>query len=172
MQGIFKMVAVLLACLPLLGPVQTAGADEVMPVVTFDRVGKAMNDADAGNADAQFELGKMYYVGNGVPRDYTEARRWYAKAAAQGHAKAQICLGNMHYEGNGVPRNFAEARRWWEKAATQGKAPAQYNLGVLYDAGLGVRQDKRTAKAWYGKACDGGLQDACNDYRRLNEAGF
>ncbi len=41
MKVLFKLAAVLLACLPLLGPVHTAGADEVMPGVTCDWVGKA-----------------------------------------------------------------------------------------------------------------------------------
>ena len=51
--------------------------------------------AEQGNAAAQYELGDMYYWGQGVPRDYTEAMKWYRKAAEQGFAAAQYELGVM-----------------------------------------------------------------------------
>jgi len=28
------------------------------------------------------------------------------------------------------------------------------------------------SKEWFGKACDGGFQEACNQYRYLNQAGY
>jgi len=40
--------------------------------------------AEQGHALAQLQLGVMYYVGRGVAKDYTQAVRWYRKAAAQG----------------------------------------------------------------------------------------
>ena len=40
--------------------------------------------ADHGNARAQFSIGQMYYIGQGVPRDNTKADGWYRKAADQG----------------------------------------------------------------------------------------
>ena len=52
--------------------------------------------ADQGLAEAQFNLGWMYYKGRGVRQDYAEAVRWYRQAAAQGHASAQTLLGIMH----------------------------------------------------------------------------
>lgn len=42
-----------------------------------------------GHAAAQYHLGMMYYDGEGVPQDFTEAARWFGKAGEQGHAKAQ-----------------------------------------------------------------------------------
>ncbi|MCH8039374.1 MAG: sel1 repeat family protein, partial [Nitrospinae bacterium] len=33
--------------------------------------------ADQGDALAQFNLGIMYYKGQGVPQDYQEAAKWY-----------------------------------------------------------------------------------------------
>ena len=48
--------------------------------------------AEQGDADAQNKLGDMYYDGEGVARDYAEARRWYRKAAEQGFADAQYNL--------------------------------------------------------------------------------
>ena len=42
--------------------------------------------ADQGNAYSQRNLGYCYDLGYGVTKDYTEAAKWYRKAAEQGHA--------------------------------------------------------------------------------------
>ncbi len=52
--------------------------------------------ADQGDIDAQFILGTLYDVGQGVTQDYAAAIRWYRKAADQGNAKAQSNLGIMY----------------------------------------------------------------------------
>ena len=39
--------------------------------------------AAEGDVRAQFNIGSMYENGRGVPRDYTEALKWYHLAAAQ-----------------------------------------------------------------------------------------
>ncbi len=46
--------------------------------------------AKAGNSEAAYEIGQLYYEGCGVPRDYYKAMQWYRKAAAAGNAKAAI----------------------------------------------------------------------------------
>ena len=48
-----------------------------------------------GNAWAQNHLGQLYASGRGVPQDYTTARKWFEKAAAQGNAWAQAQLELM-----------------------------------------------------------------------------
>ena len=50
--------------------------------------------AEAGNADAQYNLGYLYEKGQGVAKDFAEAMKWYGKAADQGDARA---LGNIGY---------------------------------------------------------------------------
>ena len=49
--------------------------------------------AEQGFAEAQYNLGLMYFNGDGVAQNYTEAAKWYRKAAEQGYAKAQYNLG-------------------------------------------------------------------------------
>jgi hypothetical protein len=51
----------------------------------------------------------MYEDGSGVPRDYTEAVKWYRLAAQQGDPDAQLNLGKMYELGNGVPRDYIQA---------------------------------------------------------------
>jgi len=40
--------------------------------------------AEAGDANAQFHIGSMYENGSGVRQDYAEAAIWYRKAAERG----------------------------------------------------------------------------------------
>lgn len=46
-------------------------------------------EADQGDADAQYNLGRMYAYGSGVPHDTEKAAEFFALAAAQGHTGAQ-----------------------------------------------------------------------------------
>ena len=74
----------------------------------------------------------MYAYGEGVPRDFAEAGKWFRKAANGGHAAAQFNLGAMYTEGQGVAREYAEAAKWYRKAADRGDAKTQFNLGLMY----------------------------------------
>ena len=47
---------------------------------------------EQGLAEAQSNLGMMYYHGEGVPKDMAEATKWYRKAAEQGDADAMEWL--------------------------------------------------------------------------------
>ena len=62
----------------------------------------------------------MYSLGQGVPQDYTEAIKWYRKAAEQGDAAAQNHVGLMYAQGQGVSQNFPEAAKWWRQPAEIG----------------------------------------------------
>jgi TPR repeat protein len=104
--------------------------------------------AEQGDAEAQFDLGGMYKVGNGVPQNYAEARRLYRLAAEQGHARAQNALGLMYSIGRGVLQDDAEAVRWYRLAADQWLDVAQSNLGSMYRTGRGVPQDMVLAHMW------------------------
>src|SRR6516162_4473429 len=65
--------------------------------------------AERGEAQAQADLGRAYAQGLGVPQNYTEAAKWYIKAADQGNAAAQFALGELHEAGRGVARDDAAA---------------------------------------------------------------
>ena len=83
-------------------------------------VSKYRKAADRGDAEAQYNLGQMYYRGEGVPKDSNQAVFWYTKAAAQGHARAQYILGVMYYKGKGVTEDTSLAIFWFNEAADQG----------------------------------------------------
>ena len=108
--------------------------------------------AAQGLARAQFNLGVMHSVGQGVVQDYAEAVRWYKMAAAQGDAAAQLNLGFNYSKGQGVVQDYAEAVRWYKLAAAQGDSDAQFNLGFMYGNGQGVVQDYIRAHLWFNLA--------------------
>lgn len=91
---------------------------------------------------------------------YTEAIKYFEKAAEQGYALAQSYLGWCYEEGKGVKQDYTQAVSWYRKAAEQGDAIAQYNLGVYYSKGRGVNQDYAQAVYWYRKAAEQGDEDA------------
>ena len=64
-------------------------------------------------------------------QNYTEAVKWYQKAADQGDAVAQSFLGFMYEDGQGMPKNLSEAKKWYQKAADQGDPYAANALREL-----------------------------------------
>ena len=73
--------------------------------------------AEAGGSVAQYNIGRMYNNGYGIPQNYAEAMKWYRLSAGHGYAKAQYNLGLMYDKGDGVPEKNAEAVKWYRKAA-------------------------------------------------------
>lgn len=51
--------------------------------------------AGAGNSEAQFHLGEMYWYGEGVAPSDATAQSWFSKAAGAGHQGAAGALGVM-----------------------------------------------------------------------------
>ena len=78
--------------------------------------------AELGDANAQFNLGVMYDNGLGVPKDYTEAVKWYSKAAEQGAVDSQFNLGVMYDTGKGVTEDDVVAYMFFNLAAANGGA--------------------------------------------------
>ena len=104
--------------------------------------------AGRGDVSAQAELGRRYYVGEGVAQDDAEAARWTRLAAEQGHAPAQYSLGLLYYRGRGVTGDDTAAARWYRAAAEQGHPPAQAALSEMYTYGAGVEEDPVLASMW------------------------
>ena len=115
--------------------------------------------AEQGDTRAQFDLGRRYSTGRGVPRDDAEAVRWFQQAAERGHFSAQFELGLRYATGRGVSRDDAQAVRWFRQAAERVVA-AQFELGHLYSAGRGVPQDKAEAVRWFRMAAQWGHAEA------------
>ncbi|MEY2602227.1 MAG: uncharacterized protein QOJ36_1546, partial [Verrucomicrobiota bacterium] len=109
--------------------------------------------AEAGDADAQCQLGLSYSDGvNGLPKSDSEAVRWLTKAAEQNNALAEFNLGVFYAQGWGLRKNWAEACKWYLKAAEQNNQDAEINLANCYLNGQGVRKSSVEAYKWFNKA--------------------
>ncbi|MGO2758855.1 tetratricopeptide repeat protein [Psychrobacter sp.] len=69
---------------------------------------------------AKYNLGTMYYGGEGVRQDYQKALELYQLAANQGDVDAQYNLGYMYDNGKGIRQNKASAKEWFGKACDNG----------------------------------------------------
>ena len=125
--------------------------------------------AEAGVAEAQFDLGVLYAQGLGVHRDLDEAARWYQMAAEQGNAEAEFALGQMYSRGWGMPRDETDALRWFEMASNPNSDGPPTDWTVL--DGYGTRQDQTQAAYWYLKAAEQGHVEAQYNLSRLYAAG-
>lgn len=128
--------------------------------------------AKNGHTEAQYNLGVFYQKGRRVTANLTESANWFRQAAEQGHADAQFTLVTLYQKGRGINIDMKAAIKWYTMAANQGHPDAQLYLGKLYALGKEVAMNKTKAKEWYGMACDNGLQDGCDEYRKLNKAGY
>lgn len=90
--------------------------------VAFDRadVKSALNvwmaAAEAGDAEAQTNVGTIYERGLGTQPDYEAAAKWYQKAADQGYARALFDLGTLYEQGQGVPQDKLAALNLYRRA--------------------------------------------------------
>ena len=116
-------------------------------------------------------LGYKFMNGNDVPQDYTEAYKYFLKAAENGHADSQERLGYMYYNGSGVKKNAAKAAEWWLQAAEQGNADAQCSIGNRYLDGDGVEQNDAEAFKWFSMAAEQGDAVAQNNVGWCYQAG-
>ena len=116
--------------------------------------------AQAGDVNASYYLGMLYWDGNGVERDIDTAVVWLSDAAARGHTDAQLTIALAYDSGKELEQNFHLGAGWMTEAARGGNADAQYLLGTYYRDGRGVVQDYREAYAWIERSVMGDRSNA------------
>jgi TPR repeat protein len=126
--------------------------------------------AEQGHPLAQWQLGRMYAVGDGVPRSDLRAFEYFSRIA-NGHAddnpntpqgrlvaNAFVALGQYYLDGipdSQVRADPARARELFSYAASYfGDADAQYHLARMYLDGVGLPRDPRLAARWLGLAAN------------------
>lgn len=111
--------------------------------------------ADAGDAKAEFHLGRMYALGQGVGQDPRQAVAWYRKAAERGDAEAEFVLGVMSLDRSGASQDAGQAVAWLRKAADKGVFNPQFRLGMMYAKGAsGLEPDPIAARMWLSLAAE------------------
>jgi hypothetical protein len=119
-------------------------------------------EANAGNQQAQRNLGVIYEQGFGVNKDPAQAAIWFRRAAETGNRDAIFQLATMYEQGRGVPQDEKQALDWYRKAALLGDADSQVKIARAYQDGKVVDKDEGEASAWYQRAADQGNMYALN----------
>jgi TPR repeat protein len=122
-----------------------------------DAIQKARDLAAKGDANAEALLGRAYYLGVGVDRNYATALIWVKKAAAQKNADGIFFLGLMNEWGRGVPQDVQAAQKLFDQAAAMGHPYAAIEAKGMRMEGAAAAQAAR-----YRAACHnaGGIMDA------------
>lgn len=115
-----------------------------------------LEHAEQGDAQAQYEVGRRFWNGDGVDQDHKQAADWFDRAARQGLAAAQCALGLCYERGDGVEQDMWQAAAWYQWAAQQDDVEAQLHLSECYEKGRGVPKDKEKAAEWLYKAAQHG----------------
>src|SRR3569832_1748691 len=120
------MFALLGACLAGVVSLTTAAVNEAPAKADLPpEMLQLERRAQGGDVAAQAELGAAYSLGNGVDKDFGQARQWLSRAADKGNAIAQSLLAYLYRDGLGVELFYLTAARWFFLAAMQGHAFAR-----------------------------------------------
>ena len=103
--------------------------------------------AEAGQANAEFLLGAMYFYGNGVVQNNALAAIWFHKAAIKGDPNGQLAFGSIHIRGIGVRQDLSEAYKWLSLAADRGGHGLRQQAAVLREQAAKLMTPREIASA-------------------------
>jgi TPR repeat protein len=113
----------------------------------FSRARQAFTYAASffGNADAQLNLARMYFNGEGGDRDLVQAAKWAKLSADKGNPDARALaidvsleLAQDHLDGKTTTQSAREAAKWARQAADYGSIDGQALLGHILFEGDGL----------------------------------
>lgn len=87
------------------------------------------------NADAQYQLGRLFQNGDGVPKNLRESYKWFLEAAGRGHCDAMYQLGLCYQFGHGITKDIEKAASLYAKAEC-GSMKARHALFALQNPNL------------------------------------
>ena len=100
-----------------------------------------------GNADAQYDLARLYLRGAGTSRDdFRYGARWLGLAAQKGQHQAQALLGQMLFNVEQLPRQAARGLMWLT-LARDGAAPEEDWIRDSYNRAIAKASDNDRAMA-------------------------
>jgi TPR repeat protein len=99
-----------------------------------------------GNADAQYNLARLYLDGIGTPRDSKYGVRWLGLAAQKGQHQAQALLGQMLFNGINLQRQAARGLMWLT-LARDSATPEEIWIRESYNSALSKASEDDRAMA-------------------------
>jgi hypothetical protein len=118
--------------------------------------------ANLGDAEAQFVLAKLATVGLFGPENKDAGRIWCEKAVDQGYLPAMLLLAGYYEDGwGGLDADPGKSLALIKAAAARDYPPAYSRLGTMYANGIGLPRSDEQAIAHYRKGArlgDAGAQ--------------
>lgn len=119
--------------------------------------------AKSGDAEAQYELARLYEKGIGVAQDVKRAIGLYHQSADANYADAINDLGFLHYQGGlGVIRDQKRALEYFGRAANLRHPEAMFNYAALIDDGLVSGKGPKDAAKHLYNALRTGAEEVLN----------
>ena len=102
-----------------------------------------------------YHLGRLYNFGYGTEQNYSEAFKWFQKAALTGSDYAQYSLGSLYFYGNGTQQDYTKAFSWYKKSADLNNIFACYSTAKMLDEGIGAEKNTEQAELYFKNAYKG-----------------
>ena len=160
-MAVVRLPFILVALWLLLSPLATVSAQDISEAYEAYFRGEYeealqvfLLHAEKGDVPSQIQVGMMHYYGFGVPKDKSEALRWYRLAAEQDNAEtaaeAKFRIGFMYDHGSGVPQDYVLAHKWMNLAAAQDRyGAAEYRRLLESNMTSGqIAEAQRLAREW------------------------
>lgn len=125
--------------------------------------------AEAGNAEAQFRVGRLHSRGEGTAKSGKIAIFWYELAIQMNHSSAAFNLGVIYRRGKLVSQNIKLAEKYYLISSMLGDVDAQFNLGILYAISDPPHQDFVEAYKWFYISIRNGDVEAMDAISDLNK---
>ena len=109
---------------------------------------------EEGNSKGSYNIGVIYYLGEGFDKNIYESFNWFLKSAEQGNINAQLNIGIMYFLGIGIEKNISKSFNWFFKSAEQGNSNAQYQIGGMYYLGIGIEKNINESFNWLLKSAE------------------
>jgi len=90
---------------------------------------KSINET--GDVKAYMGLGRLYYTGRGVTRDYNKAYYYFSAIESNNKPGALYMLGILNEYGHGTEKNISKALEYYRRAADNGHALALRDWALL-----------------------------------------
>lgn len=100
--------------------------------------------ANQANPEAQYQLGRFFYEGKHITKDYKQALYWLTQAAAQNHISAKLALAALYNDSKlDTLKNPQKAFSIYQEVAQTGNFEARINLAICYLKGIGTPQNEK-----------------------------
>ncbi len=133
---------------------------EQPPITRAKAFSNAVQAAQSGDTNAQYELAERYAEGRGTELDNQLALHWYQHAAEGGHLEAMLQAAKRYAQGVGAPENDEQAMHWLGIAKARNPTRTGYSMLAIGRDGAAKRRNADWVYRWIVRAAELGNPSA------------